>query len=225
MLPILMEKLSEIEGDFMIRVGMTNPDQLMHILDDFIEQLKKPRFFKFVHIPVQSGDDNVLKIMKRNYTVDEFRNLVREIRKKIPGVTIATDIIVGHPGEDEEAFRNTVRLVKELRFERVHIAQYTPRPRTLSAGLPQVPSPVKKERSKKLTELVEEIGLEKNSALIGSRVEALVVSVGERGGLDAKMLNYTPVVISSGEARVGEWKSIEIIEATWYDLRGKTIEE
>ncbi len=225
MLPVLMEKLSRIKGDFMIRVGMTNPDQLLHILDEFVEQLRKPRFFKFVHIPVQSGDDNVLKLMKRNYTVDEFRNLVKEIRRKVPGVTIATDIIVGHPGEDEEAFENTVRLVEELRFERVHVAQYTPRPRTLSAGLPQVPSSVKKERSKKLTELIERIGLEENSTLVGSRVEALVVSAGERGGLDAKMFNYTPVVVGSGEARIGEWKNIEIIEATWYDLRGKVVEE
>jgi len=128
LLPELMHEIAELPGNFMVRIGMMSPDQVEPILDEFIEALRHPRFFKFAHLPVQSGDDNVLRIMKRRYSVDEYKSIVREIRAKVPGVMIATDIIVGHPGEDEEAFRNTVRLVEELRFERVHLAQYTPAP-------------------------------------------------------------------------------------------------
>lgn len=224
MLPELLERLAEIKGDFMVRVGMMSPEQLEPVLDEFIEALRKPRFFKFVHLPVQSGDDRVLRVMKRRYTVDQYREIVREIRRKIPGVMIATDIIVGHPGEDEEAFMNTVRLVEELRFERVHLAQYTPRPRTVAAGLPQVPGPVKKRRSKQLMKVIERIGLEEHTKYVGTRAKALVVSQGERGGLDAKLYNYMPVVLPEGSATPGEWRCIEVAGATWYDLRGRVVE-
>ena len=165
----------------------------------------------------------VLRIMKRRYTVDQFRAIVRELRAKIPGVMIATDIIVGHPGEDEEAFENTVRLVEELRFERVHLAQYTPRQRTVAAGLPQVPDPVKKARSKRLTEIIMRIGFEEHSRYVGSRACSLVVSKAERGGLDAKLYNYMPVVLPESSAQPGGWRCIEVVEATWYDLRGRPV--
>jgi tRNA A37 methylthiotransferase MiaB len=119
---------------------------------------------------------------------------------------------------------NTVRLVEELRFERVHLAQYTPRPRTVAAGLPQVPDPVKKQRSKQLMKVVERIGLEEHMRYVGTRAEALVVSRGERGGLDAKLYNYMPVVLPEGSATSGEWRCIEVTGATWYDLRGRVVE-
>ncbi|BEP18018.1 tRNA (N(6)-L-threonylcarbamoyladenosine(37)-C(2))-methylthiotran sferase [Pyrofollis japonicus] len=224
LLPKLMEAITEIPGNFMVRIGMMSPDQLEPILDEFIELLRHPRFFKFVHLPVQSGDDRVLRIMKRKYTVDEYKSIVKEIRSKIPGVMIATDIIVGHPGEDEEAFENTVKLVEELRFERVHLAQYTPRPRTVAAGLPQVPDPVKKQRSKKLGEIIAKIGLEEHRRYVGSKARALVVSRGERGGLDTKLFNYMPVILPENEALPGQWCNVEIVDATWYDLRGRVLE-
>jgi threonylcarbamoyladenosine tRNA methylthiotransferase CDKAL1 len=224
LLPKLMEAITEIPGNFMVRIGMMSPDQLEPILDEFIELLKHPRFFKFVHLPVQSGDDRVLKIMKRKYTVDEYKSIVKEIRSKIPGVMIATDIIVGHPGENEEAFENTVKLVEELRFERVHLAQYTPRPRTVAAGLPQVPDPVKKQRSKKLGEIIAKIGLEEHRRYVESKARVLVVSKGERGGLDAKLFNYMPVILPENEALPGQWCNVEIVDATWYDLRGRVLE-
>jgi len=220
-LPELLERIAEIPGSFMVRVGMMSPEQVEPILDEFLEAMKKPRFFKFFHLPVQSGDDRVLRVMKRRYTVDQYRALVREIRAKIPGAMIATDIIVGHPGEDEEAFENTLRLVEELRFERVHVAQYTPRPRTVAAGLPQVPDPVKKRRSKRLMALVERIGLEEHQRYLGARAEALIVSRGERGGLDAKLYNYMPVVLPEDAGAPGEWRCVEVVSATWYDLRGR----
>ena len=223
MLPELVRRIAEIPGRFMIRVGMMNPEHLEPILDEFLDVMRHPKVFKFLHIPVQSGDDRVLRIMKRRYTVEQFKSIVREVRRKIPGVMIATDIIVGHPGEDEEAFENTVRLVEELRFERVHLAQYTPRQRTVAAGLPQVPDPVKKARSKRLTEIIARIGLEEHQRYVGSRACALVVSRGERGGLDAKLYNYMPVVLPEDSAAPGEWRCVEVVEATWYDLRGRPV--
>lgn len=224
MLPRLLEELANIEGSFMIRVGMMSPDQVQPILDEFLEAMRHPRFYRFFHLPVQSGDDRVLRIMRRRYTVDEYRALVKEIRSKFPEAMIATDIIVGHPGEDEEAFENTVRLVEELRFERVHLAQYTPRPRTVAAGLPQVPDPVKKRRSKTLMKVIERIGLEINERYLGRRVRALAVTRGWRGGLEARLHNYTPVILPEDSMEPGRWGCVEVTGATWYDLRGTPVD-
>ncbi len=223
LLPELIARVAELPGSFMVRVGMMSPDQLQPILDEIVEALKHPKVYKFVHLPVQSGDDRVLKIMRRRYTVDEYRVMVKELRRKIPGLTIATDIIVGHPGEDEEAFNNTLKLVEELRFERVHVAQYTPRPRTLAAAMKQVPDPIKKERSKRLMRLIERIGFEEHSRYIGSRARVLVVGQGERGGFEARMYNYIQVVLPRSPC-TGCWLDIEITSATWYDVRGAPLE-
>jgi MiaB-like tRNA modifying enzyme, archaeal-type len=143
-LPDLVEKVADIEGNFMVRVGMMTPEQAMSIVDGLVEALNMEKVYKFVHLPVQSGSDKVLKLMNRKYTIDEYKRLVKELRSKVPGLSVATDIIVGHPGEDEEDFWQTLDLVKELRFERIHLAMYSIRPNTLSAGLPQVPDSVKK---------------------------------------------------------------------------------
>ncbi len=224
-LPELLERIAGLEGEFMVRVGMMSPDQATIILDELLEAFRSSKLYKFFHLPVQSGDNGVLKIMNRRYTVDEYRALVQEIRRKVPGATIATDIIVGHPGEDEEAFENTLRLVEELRFERVHVAQYTPRPRTLAAGLPQVPDPVKKDRSKRLMAVVERIGFEEHRRYVGSRVQALLVSPGERGGVEARLYNYTQVILPETWVGLGKWRTVEILEATWYDLRGALLDD
>ena len=219
LLPDLVQDIVELDGDFMVRIGMMSPDQLQPILDEIVNVLKHPKVYKFLHIPVQSGDDRVLKIMGRRYTVDEVRELVKYVRSRIPGITVATDIIVGHPGEDEEAFENTLKLLEELRFERVHLAQYTPRPRTLAAAMPQIPDPVKKERSKKAMAVIERIGLEEHSRLVGSRARVLVVGPAERGGLEGRPYNYVQVILH--EKVEPGWHVVEITEATWYDVRGK----
>jgi len=140
----------------MIRIGMMNPEHLPRILDGLIEVLKSKRVYKFLHLPVQSGDNGVLKVMNRRYTVEEYSEMIKEIRLRIPSVNITTDIIVGHPGEDEEAFRNTLRLMEELRFERVHLAMYSIRPNTESARMRQVPDEVKKSRMRRANFLYEE---------------------------------------------------------------------
>jgi len=215
--------LEKIEGDYMIRLGMASPERVAMFLDELLEVYRDPRIYKFFHLPVQSGDDNVLRLMKRKYTVDEYRALIREIRGKIPEAFIATDIIVGHPGEDEEAFQNTLSLVRELRFERVHIARYSFRPRTLAGAMKQVPEPVKKARSTMLNELVKRIGEERNSRFVGRviRVRPLENSF-RKGWVTARMDDYTPVVLPYDVAKgfMGRWIDVRVTGFTFFDLRG-----
>lgn len=219
----LVREIINIPGDFMLRIGMINPEHVMHFLDELIEVLKHPKVYKFVHIPLQSGDDRVLKIMNRRYTVDDYRYIVKYIRMKIPDVMIATDIIVGHPGEDEEAFENTLNLLRELEIERIHMAQYTPRPRTLAATLPQIPPHIRKKRSIKLLKLVEEIGEKQHRKYVGSIIRALTTEKGLKGAIIARSTSYYPIVIRDN-LELGRWVTVRITDATYYDLRGVVVD-
>ncbi len=221
---LINEILRKVPGNYFIRVGMANPNTLEPILDDLIEILKEPRVFKYVHIPLQSASDRVLKVMRRKYTFDEFKYIIRRLRSRIPEVTIATDIIVGHPGEDEEAFRATLEAVKELMFDKVHLAQYTPRPRTEAAAMPQVPDPVKKRRSTILAKLIEEVGLTVNKQYVGSRAEAVLTHLSFRGSVIGRLFNYKPVVLTDANPNlIGSQVHVLIQDATFYDLRGSLI--
>ncbi len=220
-LPDLVRRvLAEVDGNYMIRIGMMNPDTISDVLDDLIEVLRDRRVFKYVHLPLQSGSDKVLRIMKRRYSVDEYREIVRELRNKVEGVTIATDIIVGHPGEDDEDFEMTIEIIKELMFDKVHIAQYTPRPRTEAAAMRQVPEGVKKARSTTLALLVEEIGMKQNFEYIGSLAKVLVATRSFRGDALGRTFNYKPVVIKEPKDFRG-YGVARIVGATFFDLRGR----
>lgn len=224
LLPDLLREILKIDGDYMVRIGMINPQWLFKFVDDMLEVLKSPRVYRFLHIPVQSGDNRVLRLMKRGYTVEEFEGLVDEIRAKIPDITIATDIIAGHPGEDEEAFRNTLDLMRRAEFDRVHLAQYSVRPLTESASMPQIPDGVKKKRSTEAQRLQEEIGLRIHRRYVGARSRALVTEKGLRSGtLVARTPSYRPVVIPA-TVELGTWVDVEIKGATFFDLRGDVVD-
>jgi MiaB-like tRNA modifying enzyme len=219
---LVREILGKVKGRYVLRIGMANPDTVLSILDELVEVLREPRVYKYLHIPLQSADDRVLKLMKRRYTYDEFRGLVLELRRKVVGISIATDIIVGHPGEDDEAFGRTLRAVEELQFDKVHVAQYTIRPRTESAAMRQVPESVKKLRSGILSKLVERIGLEINREYVGSLAKVLVTHRSIRGSAIGRTYNYKPVVLIGCEDRyrLGEEYTVFISSATFFDLRG-----
>ncbi len=221
-LPQLVEEiLDSVNGDYFLRIGMMNPDTLEGILDELIEVMKHPKVFKYVHLPLQSGSDKVLKIMRRKYSYDDYRELVKELRRKIPEVSIATDIIVGHPGEDWEDFLLTVEGVKELLFDKVHLAQYTIRPRTEAAAMRQVPDPEKKRRSTLLLKVVEEVGQRINSGYVGTMAEVIASSVSIRGSVIGRTFNYKPVVILNVSKNVLRKKVlVRVTEASFYDLRG-----
>ncbi|MBW2993740.1 tRNA (N(6)-L-threonylcarbamoyladenosine(37)-C(2))-methylthiotransferase [Candidatus Woesearchaeota archaeon] len=111
-LPELLRELVKLEGDFKIRLGMANPNHILEFLDELIEIYKSDRMFKFLHVPVQSGSDRILKLMKRKYTADDFKKIISRFRKEIPGITISTDVILGFPSEAEEDYDKTRDLIK-----------------------------------------------------------------------------------------------------------------
>ncbi|HDI74466.1 MAG TPA: radical SAM protein, partial [Thermoprotei archaeon] len=162
-LPKLLKRiLSEVQGDYWLKISMMEPSTTAKIVNELVEVMRDSRIYKYIHIPVQSGDDRVLKLMNRRYNIREFKLLISKFVKSLEDVTFATDIIVGFPGEDDTAFKNTCLLIKELKPDKVHVARYTIRPFTLAPGLPQVSEPIKKHRSKTLVEIVDKVSLERN---------------------------------------------------------------
>lgn len=153
----LLKEIVIIEGDFTVRVGMGNPEHTGKYFNELIKVYKNPKIMKFVHLPVQSGSNKVLRDMKRNYTVEEFGFIVNRFREEIPGITISTDIIVGYPTETEEDFQQTVDLVKILKFEVMNISKFASRTGTYASRLKQLPTQTIKQRSVELTKVYKEI--------------------------------------------------------------------
>lgn len=152
-LPRLVEMVCEIPGDFTVRVGMMNPAGCLKILPRLLKVYRDPKVQKFLHVPVQSGSARVLKLMNRNHGPGEFRKIVSMAGEKIPGIYIVTDIIAGFPGETDEDFEQTLKLVRETKPGYVNISMYSDRPGTPAAIMQKVRSEKIKERSRRLTML------------------------------------------------------------------------
>jgi len=170
----LLERVSALEGLERIRFLTSHPAWMR---DDLIEAVARlPRVCEHIELPVQAGDDEVLARMRRGYRADDYRRLVARIRERIPGVSIATDVIVGFPGETEAQFQRTFDLLAELRLDKAHIARYSPRPQTLAARRypDDVPLAEKERRRKALDDLQAQIVGELNARLVGQTVEVLV---------------------------------------------------
>ena len=126
---------------------MMNPEHVIKYLDELIEIYKNPKIIKFIHIPLQSGSDKVLKDMNRNYNIKQYKAIFNKYKKEIPNVHIITDLIVGYPSETEKDFKETLNIVKELKFNVINISKFSPRPGTKASKLKQLTSQKIKKRS------------------------------------------------------------------------------
>jgi tRNA-2-methylthio-N6-dimethylallyladenosine synthase len=169
----LLEAVHAVQGLARIRFLTSHPADMAQRLVETAARL--PLVCEHMEVPVQSGDDAVLRRMGRGYSVAQYRDLVARIRAAMPGVGLATDVIVGFPGETAEQFEATYRLLEEVRFDMVHVAAYSPRPGTPAARLADdVPAPEKDRRRRAVDDLQERIVAEINAGLLGQTVEILV---------------------------------------------------
>jgi tRNA-2-methylthio-N6-dimethylallyladenosine synthase len=168
----LLWKLAEIPELERIRYTSPYPRDFR---TDLIECIRdNPKVMEHCHMPLQAGNDELLKRMKRLYTVESFAAIVRELREAVPGISITTDIIVGFPGETDEEFQGTMDAVARTRFDGAFMFIYSPRPGTPAADMEQVPVLVKKERINRLVELQNQISCEINETFVGRELEVLV---------------------------------------------------
>lgn len=225
-LPDLLKKISAIKGKFFVRLGMMNPNNVKKILPELIEAVKKEdsKVFRFIHIPVQSGNNEILRKMNRRYDVKDFKEIISEFRKEIPDITISTDIICGFPTETEEQFSDSMKLIEEIKPDVLNISRFWPRPGTPAESMKQIPSWITKERSRKLTKVFNRIALEKNQRWIGWKGEVLIDEKGKSGTgtMIGRNNCYKPVVVRAGRKetiRSGQFAGVEIKDATANDLR------
>lgn len=213
-LPRLLEDLSELDGEFRVRVGMMTPNEAEPILDDLVEAYSSGKVFKFLHAPVQSGNDGVLRRMRRRYTVDRFRRLVARFREVFPLMSLSTDIICGFPGETEEQFDDSMRLVREITPDFLNISRFWPRPDTEAAEFDdQLHGRETKRRSRMLTDLWRVQSLEWSRRWIKWRGRVIIDEEGRGDSMIGRNFAYKPVVIQE-HVGLGDF-----VDATVTDVR------
>ena len=218
-LPTLVNAVSEIPKDFMIRVGMMNPMYMSRIKQNLIESYDNEKVFKFLHIPVQSGSDKVLNDMKRGHTSETFREIVKKTKKRFENFTISTDIIVGFPSETEDDFQKTITLLDETKPDVVNLSKYSARPGTDAAELKQIDAAEIKRRSKVIFDQINKISLKSNEKWIGWKGKVLFDENTEEG-IKGRNYAYKPISIDE-KVNIGQSHIVEIIKATRKRLIGK----
>jgi len=220
MLPDLIKDISQIEGDFKVKLGMMNPGQARRMMEELLSSYESDKLYKFIHLPLQSGDDGLLKKMNRGYTVSDFVDVVKNFRKKFKETIVATDIIVGHPLETEESFKKTVEVIKKIQPEIVHIFKFSKRKGTPDFNLKDLPDRIKKDRSRILSELFEKYNLEKNKKYKGKKLNVLIIEK-RKGKYLARTDSGRAVVLEEG--KLGERINVRINDYKWNYLIGNSV--
>jgi len=224
----LLAAVGDLPGDFWVRVGMMTPNMVTDMRDKLIDAFRNDKIFKFLHLPVQSGDNQTLKRMRRFYTAEQFKCIVDAFRSEFPDVTLATDVIVGFPGETEEAFENTLTLIEEVKPDVTNVSKFFVRPKTAAAQIQDclVDREEIKRRSAVAAELVKRISLERNQRWVGWVGQVLV---DEKGKIDGSWVGrnfaYKPVVVKSENNLLGKTLKVKAKEASATYLKGEIIEE
>ncbi|HLC59869.1 MAG TPA: tRNA (N(6)-L-threonylcarbamoyladenosine(37)-C(2))-methylthiotransferase [Candidatus Nanoarchaeia archaeon] len=219
-LPELMKNILSVPMDFKVRIGMMNPGNTITMVDELIEIYKHPKMFKFLHIPVQAGNNDVLKLMNRRYKVEEFIEIINAFRKEIPEITISTDIIVGFPSETEMQFNDTLRLIEKTRPDIINISRYALRQGTVAAKMMLHPIIELKRRAKLMMELHRKIAFENNKKWVGWRGEIIIDEKGREDSWIGRNYCYKHIILK-GNFKLGDELDIKIGDSTTFDLRGE----
>ncbi|MFW9799744.1 MAG: tRNA (N(6)-L-threonylcarbamoyladenosine(37)-C(2))-methylthiotransferase [Candidatus Thorarchaeota archaeon] len=221
-LPALLTTLDLIEGPHILRLGMFNPNLVIDSIGHLTEIMASNHYFKFFHIPLQSGSDYVLDRMERQYSTKDWIGIVNKVTRRFPKATVATDIIVGFPGETEVDFESTIALLERVKPSIVNISKYGDRPGTrASKSKEKVDTSVKKERSRKLSSFVSKMIAQHNESWIGWTGPVLVTEPGSKGGVVCRNFAYKPVVILE-DLQYGDYVNVEVTSAQRTHLIAQT---
>jgi len=195
LLPELLNEIGDQPGNFYVRVGMMNPGTVLEILDDLIEAFSHHNLFRFIHLPVQSGSDRILRKMGRAYTVEDFEHIVAGFRKKFPDITLATDMIVGFPHEGDEDFLQSLALIDRVRPNKVNVTRFSKRPFTPAFFEKGVLDAIKKDRSRIMNARAEQVYHAINAPYLGRTVPYIVTEEIKTGSVMARTPSYLGIVL------------------------------
>ena len=217
---LLNNIIQNVSGKYFLRVGMMNPVHIKKIISELIEIYKDPHVFKFIHVPVQSGSDKILKKMNRGHTVNDFINIIKQFRAEIPDITVWTDIIVGFPSETEKDFEKSVELIKQTNPDFVNISRFSSRPGTDASKMKQLITEIKKERSKKMSSLIDNMAKEKNEKWLGWSGEVIVDEYNKKNNAwIGRNYAYKPVILN-GKHNYGDIINVKIVDTIKTGLFG-----
>ncbi len=210
LLPELLNDILDIKGNFFVRVGMMTPNNVLKIIPELIEIYKNPKMFKFLHIPVQSGSNRILKLMKRKYNKNDFLKIVSEFKKQIPEITISTDVIVGFPGETNEDFKETLELINEVKPEILNSSKFWKREGTYANKLKEVDRKKVIERISKLMGFHLEICKENQKRYNSWKGKVLIDRKGFGRTYLARSENYKLFAVHSKESILGKILEVKV---------------
>jgi MiaB-like tRNA modifying enzyme len=218
----LLQACCQVDGDFKVRIGMLNPQYMPGMLERMVDVFaKNDKMFRFVHMPVQSGSESILRKMKRGHTARVFSDAVRAFRERMPDFTISTDIIVGFPGETEDDFEKTLDLLRETEPDVVNISRYSARPGTEAAhSKGRVKTEVAKDRSRRATALARRIAKKRNSEWQGWEGEIVVDELGKVA--QGRNYAYKPVVLET-PAELGSKIHVRVHDFSSFSLKARAI--
>ena len=223
----LLEALGGLAGEFKVRVGMMTPNMVTDMQAKLIGAFRSEKVFKFLHLPVQSGNDETLKCMRRFYTAEQFKGIVEAFRAEFPDLTLATDVIVGFPGETAEAFEKTLKLLEEVKPDVVNVSKFFARPKTSAAQIQDdlvEPEEIKR-RSTVAAQLAKRISFERNQRWVGWVGEVLVDEKGKvEGSWVGRNFAYKPVAVKSSDNLLGKTLKVKVVEASATYLKGAIAE-
>jgi MiaB-like tRNA modifying enzyme len=196
---LVQQILAEVPGNYKMRLGMGNPRHMLQYIAPLLECFKDDRIYKFIHLPVQSGSDSVLKAMNRKHNAQDYIDLAETFNRNFPLFTLSTDLIVGFPGESEQDFNDTLDILKKTRPTVCNITRFVARPNTPAYHMAgTVPDEIKHQRSATLAEAFQRIANENNARWIGQTETVVIEKLGYRKGTYiARNAAYRPVAISS----------------------------
>lgn len=220
-LPSLVGRVCAIPRDFRLRVGMMNPASALQIQDQLAEMYRRPKVFKFLHLPIQSASDRILREMGRKYSLEEFEGLVDTVRSASPDATLSTDLIVGYPGETGEDHASNLEFVERVRPDIVNVTRFSPRPGTRAAAASDtVPGAIAKERSRELGRVRFRVSLDINRGWVGRKVRALATEHVKPGTTVVRTDDYRQIVVPES-LDIGTYHEVEVVQARTTYLVGR----
>jgi MiaB-like tRNA modifying enzyme len=221
---LVQQILAEVPGNYKMRLGMGNPRHMLQYIAPLLECFKDDRIYKFIHLPVQSGSDSVLKAMNRKHNAQDYIDLAETFNRNFPLFTLSTDLIVGFPGESEQDFNDTLDILKKTRPTVCNITRFVARPNTPAYHMAgAVPDEIKHQRSATLAEAFQRIATENNARWIGQTETVVIKKLGYRKGTYiARNAAYRPVAITSDKVLMpGERFVVSITDAEPFALIGR----
>jgi len=224
--PALLQLINALPGNFWLSFITSHPKDMSDKLIATLAKCKK--IIPYIHLPAQSGDDKILRAMNRHYSVAHYKNLIKKLRASFkksrslfPPVAISTDIIAGFPGETNKQFQNTLKLIKDVNFDMIYFARYSPRPGTAAAKLKDnIPPNAKRRRAQVINSLLKQRSLIVNKKYLNQKIEVLIEKIGD-GYAFGKTATNKSVRLPKNNLKPGQFVKVNITGATAWGLTGK----